>query len=109
MVNLARSLAATEDEANLKEAEDLLTVATSIETDNAFAWHELSVVLEKQGRRAEAQLAIAEQAFHYDNCQRALSFSGRAVRELEYNSPKYIRAADITTICTLEVQRNPRR
>ena len=109
MVNLARSLAATEDEANLKEAEDLLTVATSIETDNAFAWHELSVVLEKQGRRAEAQLAIAEQAFHYDNCQRALSFSGRAVRELEYNSPKYIRASDITTICTLEMQQNPRR
>lgn len=109
MVALARSLAARGNEGDLKEAEDLLTFATSLEPTNAFAWHELSLVLEKMDRRPEAQLAVAEQAFFYGDCRRALSFSTRAVQELEYNSPKGIRATDITKICSTQVEREERR
>lgn len=109
MVGLARSLAGRAEEGDLAEAEDLLTFATALEPTNAYAWHELSLVLERLNRRPEAQLAIAEQAYFYGDCRRALSFSMRAVQELDYNSPKAIRATDITKICSTEVEREARR
>ena len=100
MVNLARSLNARAQAGDLKEAEDLLTVATALEPTNAYAWHELSGVLEKQGRRPEAQLAVAEQAFNYGDCDRAQSFASRALQDLQYNTPQSLRASDITKICS---------
>ena len=108
MINLAISLGAHSDPESLEEAADLLTVATAREPNNAFAWYELSVIREKQGRRAEAQLATAEQAFNYGDCERAQSFSVRAGRELPVDSLAYRRASDITKICSanLEYQRN---
>lgn len=109
MVGLARSLAGRAEEGDLAEAEDLLTFATALEPTNAYAWHELSLVLERLNRRPEAQLAIAEQAYYYGDCRRALSFSMRSVQELEYNSPKAIRATDITKICSTQVEREARR
>ena len=109
MVGLAKSLAARAEEGDLAEAEDLLTFATALEPTNAFAWHELSLVLEKLNRRPEAQLAIAEQAYFYGDCRRALSFAMRSVQDLEYNSPKAIRATDITKICSTQVERENRR
>ncbi|MAK62098.1 MAG: peptidase M48 [Ponticaulis sp.] len=109
LVGLARSLNARGEEEDLQEAEDLLNFAASLEPTNGYAWHELSQVLEKLDRRPEAQLAIAEQAYFYGDCRRALSFSMRAIQDLEYNSPKSIRATDITKICSTQVEREARR
>lgn len=104
MINLAISLTAEGGEENWKEAADLLTVATSREPENAFAWYELSIVREKQGRRAEAQLATAEQAFHYGDCRRAMNFSVRAERELDPSSLAHRRASDISKICAANIE-----
>lgn len=104
MINLAISLNAREAEGDLDRAADLLTVALSREPENAFAWYELSVIREKQGKRGEALLATAEQAFHYGDCNRALSFSMRAQDELEDSGRAYLRASDITKICSANLQ-----
>ena len=109
MVNLARSLSTRNEEGDLKEAEDLLTVATALEPGNAYAWHELSNVMERQGRRPEAQLAVAEQAFNYGDCDRAQNFASRALQELDYNTPQALRASDITKICSTTRQRGGSR
>lgn len=109
MVNLARSLSAMQTEESLAEAEELLSLATALEAGNAFAWHELAIVLERQGRRPEANLATAEQAFHYGDCDRARSFAARASEDLEPNTPTGIRASDITRICTITAQSRSRR
>tara|TARA_X000000950_G_scaffold285152_1_gene390231 strand:- start:61915 stop:63264 length:1350 start_codon:yes stop_codon:yes gene_type:complete len=108
MVNLARSLSSVGQPEDLAEAEDLLSLATALEPGNAFAWHELAIVMERQGRRAEANLATAEQAFHYGDCNRAMSFASRAAEELEHNTSSGIRASDITRICSISAQRRPR-
>ncbi len=109
MLNLAVSLADRGQEGDLEEAADLLSIATVREPANAFAWYKLSVVREQQGRRGEAMLATAEQAFNLNNCERALNFSVRAARELKRDSGAYIRASDITKICSLDIQMNGRR
>ena len=109
MVGLARSLSGRANEGDLERAEDLLSLAAALEPDNAFAWHELSLVLEKQNRTSEAQLAVAEQAYFYGDCRRALSFAVRASQDLPHNTPKSIRAADITKICSTQVERETRR
>ena len=108
MVNLARSLSAVQTPESLAEAEELLSLATALEAGNAYAWHELAIVMERQGRRAEADLATAEQAFHYGDCSRARNFAARAAQDLEPNTPTGIRASDITRICTFSAQRRSR-
>lgn len=109
MVGLSRALMGRGTEDDLKEAEDLLVVATALEPENAFAWHQFSLSLEQQGRRAEAQLATAEQAFHLGNCMRARSFSVRASQDLMPNTPQSRRASDITKICSTMLERDRRR
>jgi predicted Zn-dependent protease len=109
MINLAISLNARDEEGDLEEAGDLLTVATSREPENAFAWYELSVVREKQGLRGEAMLATAEQAFHYGDCKRALSFSMRALDEIPIESRAHLRASDISKICSANLQNERNR
>jgi predicted Zn-dependent protease len=109
MINLAISLNARDEEGDLEEAGDLLTVATSREPENAFAWYELSVVREKQGLRGEAMLATAEQAFHYGDCKRALSFSMRALDEIPTESRAHLRASDISKICSANLQNERNR
>lgn len=109
MINLAISLNARENEGDLEEAGDLLTVATAREPENAFAWYELSLVREKQGLRGEAMLATAEQAFHYGDCKRALSFSMRALDEIPQASRSHLRASDISKICSANIQNERNR
>ncbi|MBI1338615.1 M48 family metalloprotease [bacterium] len=97
-VNLARSLLATEDPANYKEAEGLLIDALARERDNAFAWNQLAQAYGKLGRTAEAQLATAEEAYAIGDYQRAFIFSKRASDGLEPNSPNARRASDIAVV-----------
>ena len=104
MINLAISLNAREEDGDLEEAADLLTIATAREPENAFAWYEMSVVKEKLGLRGEALLATAEQAFNFGNCQRALNFASRAAEELDRSSRSHLRASDITKICSTNIQ-----
>ena len=68
------------------------------EPNNAFAWQQLAITLEKQGRRAEAQLATAESAYAVGDLQRANIFAHRAREQLERNTVNYRRADDILLI-----------
>ena len=110
-LNLAISLIAADDDALLAEAKDNLQVALDIEPDNAFAWYQLSIVHEREGDTALAQLAVAEQAYATGNGERALMFAGRARASLEQGTPAWMRATEIESVSAplAEQQRRQRR
>lgn len=97
-VNLATSLIATDDPDHLDEAEQNLRVALDIEPDNGFAWYQLSIVHERNGDTALAQLAIAEQSYAAGNRQRAHQFAARARTALEIGTPAWVRATEIESV-----------
>ena len=82
----------------MQEAESALRDALIAEPDNAFAWQQLAIALEKQGRRAEAQLATAESAYAVGDLQRANIFAHRARDQLQRDTVDYRRADDIMLI-----------
>ncbi|MEZ6001503.1 M48 family metalloprotease [Hyphomonas sp.] len=98
LINYARSLNARAEPGDVEEAESALRDALIAEPDNAFAWQQLAITLEKQGRRAEAQLATAESAYAVGDLQRANIFAHRAREQLERNTVNYRRADDILLI-----------
>jgi predicted Zn-dependent protease len=97
-VNLARSLIATKDDADTKEAEGLLIDAIALEPDNSFAWNQLAIVYAKMDRIGDADLATAEEAYHRGDMARAFVFARRAVDKLDRNTPNGQRADDIMAL-----------
>ncbi|MFT6542649.1 MAG: putative Zn-dependent protease, partial [Maricaulis maris] len=97
-INLATSLIATDDPDHLEEASQNLRVALDIEPDNGFAWYQLSIVHERNGDTALAQLAIAEQSYAAGNRQRAHQFASRARTALEIGTPAWVRATEIESV-----------
>lgn len=98
LINYARSLNARGDEGDFDDAESALRDALIAEPDNAFAWAQLAITYEKQGRRPEAQLATAESAYWVGDIVRANSFARRAVQTLDRDTINYRRADDILLI-----------
>lgn len=98
LINYARSVIARGEEGDLEAGEEALRDALIKEPDNSFAWSQLAIALEKQGHRAEAELATAESAYHIGDYQRAYIFAGRAAQELPANTPDARRANDIRNV-----------
>ncbi|MBK8200523.1 MAG: M48 family metalloprotease [Acidobacteria bacterium] len=98
LINYARSLNARGEAGDSEAAEAALRDALIAEPDNAFAWAQLAITLENQGRRPEAQLATAESAYWVGDIVRANSFAHRAVQSLEKGTTSYRRADDIMLI-----------
>lgn len=98
LISFARSLNARGEDGDITEAEGALRDALIAEPDNAFAWQQLAITMEKQGRRAEAQLATAESAYWVGDIIRAHIFAKRAVDQLSRGTPDYRRADDILLI-----------
>jgi predicted Zn-dependent protease len=98
LINYARSLNARDEPGDVEAAEAALRDALIAEPDNAFAWTQLAVTLEKQGHRPEAQLATAESAYAIGDIVRANSFAHRAADQLERGTPDFRRADDILLI-----------
>ena len=98
LINYARSLNARDEPGDVELAETALRDALIAEPENAFAWAQLAITLEKQGRRAEAQLATAESAYSIGDIVRANAFAHRAVEQLERGTTTYRRADDILLI-----------
>jgi predicted Zn-dependent protease len=94
-VLLAQALVGRGDEGDLVRAEEELRAALRAEPGNGFALRQLARTLEKQGRRAEAELATAELAYSVGDLQRANIFAGRAMKDLEAGTPLWVRASDI--------------
>lgn len=89
------ALIATEDPANLPEAERVLKAALALDRDNPFGWYELSVVYGQNGDIARARLAAAEQQVLQLNFPQALQSAQAAEAALPQGSPDWLRAQDI--------------
>lgn len=98
LINYGRSLIARAEPGDLEAGEEALRDALISEPDNSFAWNQLASALEKQGRRAEAELATAESAYHIGDYQRAHIFARRAIEDLEEGTSEARRANDIRNV-----------
>lgn len=103
------ALIATEDAANLKEAERVLRAAVSRDRENPFAWYQLGVVNAANGDMPRARLASAEQQVLSGRMAEALSSAEAAEAGLPKGSSDWIRAQDIAMQARAEIERKRKR
>ncbi|MEL6324365.1 MAG: M48 family metalloprotease [Pseudomonadota bacterium] len=108
LVSHARSLITRGDPGDVEAGETALRQALLLEPNNVFAWSNLAVALEKQGRRAEAELATAERAFHVGDYIGAQTFGRRAIEGLPRGTPLHRRASDIVAVTDPRLEENRR-
>ena len=92
---LGHALVATDDPANLTEAQKVLKVAVQRDAENPFAWYNLGMVYSKQGDEPRAALATAERFSLEGNPGQALRSAEMAMRGIPQGTPDYLRAQDI--------------
>lgn len=103
------ALIATEDPANLPEAERVLKAAVARDAANPFAWYQLGVVYADRGDTPRAALASAERYVLEGNAPLALRSSEQAMNSLQQGSADWIRAQDIAILARDAVERQSRR
>jgi predicted Zn-dependent protease len=103
------ALVATEDPAQLDEAERVLRAAVSRDRENPFAWYQLGVIYEKKGDLPRAQLASAEQQALQYNFPAAQRSAEMAQSGLPKDSPDWIRAGDIAMQARSEIEQQKKR
>ena len=92
------ALIATEDPANLDEAEKVLKQAVARDDDNPFAWTQLGTVYERRGDEPRTALATAERANLINDPGMAMASARAAMAGLPPGSPDWIRAQDILLV-----------
>ena len=92
------ALLATEDKANLAEAERVLKQAVARDNDNPFAWMNLGTVYDRKGDEPRTALATAERAHLMGDVGTALMSSRAAMAGLPQGSPDWVRAQDINMV-----------
>jgi len=92
------ALIATEDRANLAEAERVLRQAVARDKENPGAWFELGMVFERNGDMAHTALATAERANLTGDVRTALQASQAAMAQLPQGSTDWVRAQDIMMV-----------
>ena len=97
------ALIATEDKANLEEAERVLRAAVMKDNRNPFAWYQLGVVYEAKGDQSRAALASAERYMMENAPQLALPNAAEAMAGLPEYSQDWIRAQDIKLVAEAEI------
>lgn len=108
LINYARSRIARDEPGDVEAGEEALRDALIAEPGNAFAWHQLAAALDKQGRRAEAQLATAESAYSIGDLPRAHVFARRGRDSFDRGSTLWRRADDIVAITDPALEENRR-
>ena len=103
------ALVATENPANLPEAEKVLRQAVARDDENPFAWYQLGTVYEQRGDEARVALAVAETAALNGQDQRAAVSARRAMAGLTPNTPDWIRAQDIAMTSGFAAQDKKKR
>ncbi|MCW3847103.1 M48 family metalloprotease [Sphingomonas sp. LB-2] len=98
------ALIATEDPANLDEAEKVLRQAVARDKENPFAWYQLGMVYERKGDTARVALATAERANLTGDARTALASSRAAMAQLPQGSPDWIRAQDIMMVSQTQME-----
>lgn len=92
------ALVATEDKANLKEAEQVLRDSLTRDRDNPFAWINLGTVYDRLGDEPRTALATAERANLIGDARTAMVSARRAMAGLPQGSPDWVRAQDIAMV-----------
>lgn len=108
LVSYARSMIARGNPGDVEVGETALRRAILAEPENAFAWSELAKAMDKQGRRAEAELATAEKAYHIKDYPSAQVFARRAMGNLQPGTPLHRRAEDIAAVTDPRLEENRR-
>ena len=106
---LGHALIATEDDANLPEAERVLKSAVVRDRDNPFAWYQLGVVYERRGDTARAALATAERYQMSGSPELALHSAEAAMAGIKQGTPDWLRAQDIAMVARTEAERKKKR
>lgn len=102
---LGHALIATEDRANLDEAERVLRTAVSRDNENPFAWYQLGVVYEAKGESAKAALASAERYLMEGQPQLALPNAANAMTGLPEYSKDWLRAQDVKLVAEAQFEK----
>ncbi|MFD1787681.1 M48 family metalloprotease [Sphingomonas floccifaciens] len=92
------ALVATDDPANLDEAEKVLRTAVQRDGQNPWAWTQLGTVYERKGDAARTALATAERANLMGDTRTALVSSRAAMAGLPKGTADWIRAQDILMV-----------
>jgi predicted Zn-dependent protease len=99
------ALVATEDPANLDEAEQVLRAAVAKDRENPFAWHQLGMVYAARGDIPRARLASAERQIMVGEASQALTNAEAAYAALPQGSPDSIRAQDVAMQARAQLER----
>lgn len=102
------ALLATDDKANLEEAEKVLRQAVARDDDNPYAWMQLGTLYERKGDEPRTALATAERANLSGDASTALVSARRAMAGLPEGSSDWIRAQDILMVSQTAVEDNRR-
>lgn len=105
----AHALLATEDPAQLDEAERVLKAAVGRDRENPDAWYQLGVIYGARGDIPRARLASAEQQIMTGSPRQALQNAEAAESELETGTPEWLRAQDVAMQARAELERNKDR
>jgi len=103
------ALIATEDAANLDEAQRVLKAAVARDRDNPFAWYQLGMVYDQKGDMPRARLASAEQQALSGQMPAALHSAEAAEAALPKGSPDWLRAQDIAFEARAAIERQRKR
>lgn len=103
------ALIATEDPAQLAEAEKVLRAAVALDRENPFAWYQLGMIYGAKGDLPRAQLASAEQQTLQRNFAQALRSAETAQAGLTRGSPDWIRAGDIAMQSRAAIEQGRKR
>jgi predicted Zn-dependent protease len=103
------ALIATEDPANLTEAERILRQAVARDKENPGAWFELGMVFERNNDIAHVALATAERANLTGDTRTALQSSQAAMAQLPQGSTDWVRAQDIMMVSQTQFDEDRRK
>jgi predicted Zn-dependent protease len=103
------ALLATEDKANLGEAESVLRQAVARDKENPFAWMQLGTVYERKGDEPRTALATAERAHLMGDMRTALVSARSAMANLPQGSTDWVRAQDIAMVAETAMDEDKRR
>lgn len=102
---LGHALLASEDPANLAEAESVLRAAVGRDRRNPFAWYQLGLVYGQRGDIPRARLASAEQMIMAGQPAQALVNAQAAEYSLPTGSTDWIRAQDVALQARAQLER----
>jgi predicted Zn-dependent protease len=105
---LGNALVATEDQADLKEATQVLRVAVQRDYENPQAWYDLGLAYTRLGDEPRASLASAERFGLQDQPGLAAANAEIAMRGLPPGTPDYLRAQDLALTARDEADRKRR-